>query len=125
MEHLRLGKGMTLSLPLRHPQNSINALEALIGHLGRLDTLLSQIPRGRHDPPKFFKHLGMHFPRTSDPKPVILPGLHTVVPAGNNVPLKTLDVIRTVAVRGVLHRVSRMELLHYEVGEAEQLVEGS
>ena len=68
---------MTLSPPLWCPQNAKNALEALIEHLGLLDTLLSQIPRGQHDPFKLFKHLGMRFPGTSGPEPVILRGLYT------------------------------------------------
>ena len=93
VEHLRLSQGMALSPPCQHPQNAIDAHEALIGYLGWLDTLFSQVPRGQHDTPKLFKLLRMRFPRTFGPKPVILPGLHAVVSAGDDAPLKTLEVI--------------------------------
>ena len=62
-------------------------------------------------------------PRISGPKPIVFPGLVAVIPVGDDLIGKTLEVIRAVGVWGVLHGILCSELLHREVGETVEPVE--
>ena len=69
------------------------SLETLIEYLSQLDTLLAQVPCGRHEPTEFLEHLRRGLPRTSGLELVVLPSFITFVPAGDDVTLETLEVI--------------------------------
>ena len=93
---------MAVPPPLWYAQDALDARIAFVGYRGQVSTLLSQVPRGRHDPSKLCQLTRVPFPRTSGPEPVVLPGLHAVVSTGDDTPFKTLEVIRFVTVGGVL-----------------------
>ena len=57
-------------------------------------------------------------PRTSGPKPVVLPGFITVILTSNDLPRETLEVVKAFVIWGVLHGVVCSKLLQREVGEA-------
>ena len=87
---------------LRHGQNALDTPMTLVGNCGLIGTLPPQVPRGRHDPTKFSQLARVPFPRTPCPEPEVFPSLHAVIPAGDDTPFKTLEVVGVVVVGGVL-----------------------
>ena len=103
---------------IRHFKNAEHPLESIIRDPGRLDALFVEVPCGQHGPVEFFKNLKRGLPRTSGPKPIVFPGLVAVIPADDDLTRKTLEVVGTVTVWGVLQGILCSELLHREVREA-------
>ena len=72
---------------------------------------------------KGLQHLGRDFPCASDPEPVAFPGLITVVPTNNDLPREVLEVVRALAIWGVLYRMLCSEFLEPKVGETVDMIE--
>ena len=92
-------------------------MKRIIRNIERFNALLVKIPHGRHQTTELFQHLRRRFPRTFDPKPVVLPGLVAIIPTSDDLPRETLEVVGALVVRGVLYGVLCSELLQHEVGE--------
>ena len=108
---------------IQHLKNAEQPLESFIRDPCWLDTLLLEVPCGRHEPTKFFEHLKRGLPHIYGLKPIVFPGLIAIIPTGDDLTGKILEIVGTVAVWGVLHGVLCSELLHCEVGEAVEPVE--
>ena len=98
-------------------------MESFIRDPGWLDTLLVEVLCGWHRLAKFFEHLRKDLLRTSDPKPIVFPGFIVIIPTGDDLTEKTLEIVGIVTVWGVLHSVLCSKLLHYKVGEAIKPIE--
>ena len=62
------------------------------------------------------------FPHTLSQELVVFLGLIDVILTSDDLPRKTLEVIRTFTVRGILHDLVCSELLQCEVGEAVDVI---
>ena len=98
-------------------------MKRIIRNIEGFNALLVQIPHGRHQTTELFQHLRRSFPRSSDPKPVVLLGLVAIISTSDDLPRETLEVVGALVVRGVLYGVLCFELLQHEVGKAIDTVE--
>ena len=69
------------------------------------------------------QHLGRGFPCASNPEPVVLPCLVTIVPNSNDLSHEALEVLCAFVVRGVLDHVMGSELLEQKIREIVNIVE--
>ena len=66
---------------------------------------------------KGLQHIRGSFPCGSDPEPVVLPHLITIVPTDDNLTLEALEIVKSFVVWGVLNRILDSKLLERKVGE--------
>ena len=96
VKNLYRRQSMAIPPPLWHGQNALDTHMALVGNRGRISTLPSQVPRGRHGPPELYQIKRVPFPRTPGPEPEVLPSLHAVISANDDTPFKTLEVVKAI-----------------------------
>ena len=82
-----------------------------------------QVLCGWHRTLELLQHLRRSFPGTSSPEPVVLPSFIAVIPTNDDLLGETLEIVRALAIRGVLHGVVSSKLLQRKVEEAVDVVE--